>query len=331
MRAQAPYRASRGGWNARDRRAIRAMQASYAEYRAPVLAAPNFFGGAPGAITISDFRMEPYCCGGIGVKLMHKGSDATIIAYAIIHLDHPKIVFDLVIVGSTIKTAAVTLSGGAGFTVFFDAATQVGMQGNINRPFAFPSDLSIPIGGMGAPFAVTFRQSMVLTTSFTAKQAIIHAEGDYGFSGALAMGLRDGHWGADGPQSLTTKKNLLGTLGGLSLGVNGLTFAYGGKIMVGIGAFGFITGPYLRYNTAVGVVNGSSMMVAAPPCKSVRFEQWLDVGVGYQMPQGVTSAINSILRLVGLREIQSHGGIEHTQPLTKKYDFFPAGCDKPAE
>ena len=258
---------------------------------------------------------------------MHDGDDAKITAYAVIHLDNPSLHFNLFISGGQVKTAEVTLNGAAGLTVHFEAATAVGASGNIDKVFFVPVDLSLPISGFGVPFAVTFRQTMVLTTAFTAQNGVISATGDYSFGGSFSMGLRDGGWGVAGPSSFTPKQKLLSGINGASLGVNGLTFAYGGKVMVGIGAFGFVTGPYFGYNTTVGTVKGSSMTVAgSPPCRRAILDITMRVGVGYMIPQLVTNAINFILTSLNLKAIPSSAGLAHSETLITQNDVFPAGC-----
>jgi hypothetical protein len=301
---------------------------AYASFRRPMLPQETMsIDGFP--LDIGSFRQIAFCCGGLGIKLTHDGDDAKILAYAVIHLDHPSLHFNLYISGGKVRTAEVTLNGAAGLTVHFEAATAVGSNGNINKVFFVPVDLSLPISGFGVPFAVTFRQTMVLTTSFTAQNGTINATGDYTFGGSFSMGLRDGSWGVGAPTSFSPKQTLLSGIGGASLGVNGLTFAYGGKVIVGIGAFGFVTGPYFGYNTTVGMVNGSSMSVAgAPPCRRAILDITMRVGVGYMIPQVVTNAINFILTSLNLKAIPTSAGLEHSETIITQDNVFPAGCGK---
>ncbi len=301
-------------------------QSQYASFHREVMAQQTSpIDGFP--LDIGSFKQIAFCCGGLGIKLMHDGDDAKITAYAVIHLDNPSLHFNLFISGGQVKTAEVTLNGAAGLTVHFEAATAVGASGNIDKVFFVPVDLSLPISGFGVPFAVTFRQTMVLTTAFTAQNGVISATGDYSFGGSFSMGLRDGGWGVAGPSSFTPKQKLLSGINGASLGVNGLTFAYGGKVMVGIGAFGFVTGPYFGYNTTVGTVKGSSMTVAgSPPCRRAILDITMRVGVGYMIPQLVTNAINFILTSLNLKAIPSSAGLAHSETLITQNDVFPAGC-----
>ncbi|MEP6764191.1 MAG: hypothetical protein ABJB66_07775 [Gemmatimonadaceae bacterium] len=301
---------------------------SYASFHRPLIAQQvSPLDGFP--LDIGTFKQIAFCCGGLGVKLLHDGDDAKILAYAIIHLDQPSLHFNLYISGGTVRTAEVQLNGAAGLTVHFEASTAMGVTGNINKVFFVPVDLSLPISGFGVPFAVTFRQTMVLTTAFTAQNGTINATGDYTFGGSFSMGLRDGSWGVGGPTSFSPKQKLLDGIEGASLGVNGLTFAYGGKVIVGIGAFGFVTGPYFGYNTTVGTVKGSSMTMAGlPPCRQAILDITMRVGIGYMIPQVVTNAINFILTNLNLKAIPSSAGLEHSETIIKQNDVFPAGCGK---
>ena len=53
-------------------------------------------------------------------------------------------------------------------------------------------------------------------------------------------------------------------------------------------------------------------------------------GVGYQIPQVVTNAINFFMHALGIKPINSEGGFEKEEPLINKTDYVPEGC-KPKE
>ena len=98
-------------------------------------------------------------------------------------------------------------------------------------------------------------------------------------------------------------------------------------IAVLIGAFGFVTGPYLGYNTVVSLEKGSSMTVAAmPPCRTARLTTAVRYGIGYQMPQLVTNAINLFLHALNIKPILSEGGAQYKEELMDKTDTYPASC-----
>jgi hypothetical protein len=283
-------------------------------------------------ILIDNFLFIPTCCQNLGVTLEHKGDGVKMKASAIVELGQRWVEFHLVIRKASIYTASVELHGVAGFRVTLEAGTAPGISGNIHQNFFLPVDWTFPVTGMPVPFSVVFRQTLSLTTIFTAQSATIHAEGEYGFNGSFFAGKKDGgDWGATGPSNVTTKKNLASTVDGTSIGVNGLVFAYGAKIIVGIGAYGFVTGPYVGYNTTVGLEKGSSMTVAMmPSCRAATYVNSLKYGVGYQIPKLVTNAINFFLRAINVKPITGEGGYGQEKTLTDQKEYYPASCDKPA-
>ena len=222
------------------------------------------------------------------------------------------------------------LQGTAGFRVHFSAGTEAGIAGNIKQNFFVPIDASFPIIGAPLPLSVVLRQTLRVETIFTAQNGTLEATGEYTFGGDFKAGKENGgDWRADGPTSVTTKQNLANTIDGISLGVNGLVFAYGAKVIVGIGAFGFVTGPYVGYNTVIGI-NKSSSMPGALPCQSGTLNTSMRFGVGYQMPEPVVKVINIFMHALGIKPINSEGGIEKEEALINKTDYVPAGC-KPKE
>ena len=310
--------AARSPWNPGDLGRFRSLLMTMGSHAANAEAAD-----AP--VIINDFTFTPFCCGGFGAKVLHAGPDTTVNAWAVLRLKNPSLRFNLVIAHGAVRTAEVELIGAAGLGVHFDAGTDKGIEGRINKVINIPVDLSLPITGIGVPFAVTLHQTMTLTTDFTVKSGTLAANGEYEFQGSIFMGLHDGAWSAGAPTSLSTKQNLLQSVDGVSLGVNALTFGYGGKVIVGIGAFGFVTGPFMGYNTVIGITKGSSMS-GSLACRSTILDVSMRLGVGYLMPQTVTNAINFILKKLNIKAIESSGGPEHTEPLIRKDDVFPAGC-----
>jgi hypothetical protein len=287
---------------------------------------PNI--GPPSSTDIGDFHTIPFCCGGLGIKLLHDGDDAKILAYAVLRLSKPKLDFDLKISGGQIRTAKITFDGAAGLTVHLETASAKGLDGNINKKFYVPVDLSIPIGGMGVPFSVTLHQQLIIQTAFTAKNSTLNTTGDYSFSGQIFMGLDNGTWGVGAPTQLHTNTSLGQSLDGLSLGATGMLFGMEGRVIVGIGAFGFVTGPYLGYSAIVGLTRGSDQtkMLVGVTCRGTILNLGLNVGVGYQIPESVTKAINALLASLKFKPIQPFGGLKHSENLLRTAQDNPKGC-----
>jgi hypothetical protein len=306
-------------WTDADVARFRSMQAS---------ASPVPGVGPPSQTTIGDFQTIPFCCGGLGIKLLHNGDDIKVLAYAVLRLDKPSLQFNLKIHGGQVQTAKIVLNGAAGLTVHLETATAQGIDGNINKKFYVPVDLSIPIAGLPVPFAVTLHQQLLIQTAFTAKNSTLNSTGDYAFAGQIYMGLDNGNWGVGAPTSLHTNTSLGQSLDGLSLGATGMVFGMEGRIIVGIGAFGFVTGPYLGYAAVVGLTRGSDQtkMLVGVTCRGTVLDPSLEVGIGYQVPAPVTKAINAILKTLNLAPIQGSGGLKHNENLLHKAEDNPKHC-----
>lgn len=318
-------------WTGKDVAAVRKLAASFAAPQIPgsKSPAPAPSRGAPSLVSIGDFKLTPFCCGGIGIKIVHDTDAVKVIAYAVLRLQNPKLHFDLKISGGKVQKAGVTLDGAAGLTMSFEAGSNVGVDGNISKQITLPVDLSIPIVGLPVPVALTLHQSFILKTAFSAKNATLKATGDYGFTGSLFMGYDNGQWTVSAPTTFSIKQSMLDSISGASVGVNGLVLAYQGKAIVGIGAFGFATGPYVGYIASIGVSRGSDLSaMLVPPCRGATLDISMSVGIGYVIPQPVTDAINFILRRLNVSEIQRSGGPEHRELLIHKEQYAPDGCEK---
>ena len=121
------------------------------------------------------------------------------------------------------------------------------------------------------------------------------------------------------------------TLKGHSVGVNALLLAYGGKIIVGIGAFDFVVGPYVGVDASVGTTNGSDLQAAVGfVCHSADVNLWMDVGVGYALPNIVVKALNEFLSLFHVKEIPaSYGRPIASVPIYESSKAIPPTCGKP--
>jgi hypothetical protein len=284
--------------------------------------------GAPGAINIDDFKVTPFISNGMGVHIAKSTPDMMIVATGALIFKSPSLKFNLDIKNGAIKTAQVALLGVAGLRIDFEAGTVPGLSGNINKVFYVPIDFTIPIIGKTVPVAVTFRQTFILRTAFTAKNSTVSAGGDYAFTGAVSMGLQDGAWTVSAPTSFTVQKSLPNSVTGHSLGAISIIFGYGTKVIVGIGAFGFVTGPYLGYDTQAAAVRQGEVTLGLAPilCHGAVLDVGMKVGVGYSLPQPLTSAINSILRALNVKAISGFGGVAHEETLIHKAESIPTNC-----
>jgi len=243
------------------------------------------------------------------------------LGHATLHLAAPRLNFVLQIRNAKVTRCELEFHGAAGLTMGFRASSQAG--GNVNVLRDLPVDVTIPIGGP-VPFSVLVHQSYMVQTAFTAANSFITELGDYKFQGMFGLGYRDGAWKVDGPERFSIKQSPLTSLNGVSLGVTGLVLTHQVKVMVGIGAFGFATGPYTALTSSIAVTRGSDAegvpwggsptLRGLVRCKQASLNMTMAVGVGYMIPQPVTKAINFVLSTLNIQHrIGSSGGLQ-TQP-----------------
>ena len=269
----------------------------------------------PGGVQLTTSDVRPFGGpSGIGVGINYDRGGVKISGSLVLRLAAPTLRFDLKITPTGgIQTALVELTGSAGLSVDFSAASAVGLDNNINANITLPLEFSIPIFG-AAPFAVTFSQRLLIKSAFSAKNSTLQASGDYSLSGGLRMGLDNGKLSLTGPQGgFAVKKSLVQSIQGISVGVNGMVLSHAVRVIVGIGALGFATGPYFDYVSSFGVTNGSDLGIVK--CRGASLEMFLGAGIGYQIPQPVTKAINFILRALNLKQIQGNGGLQLARAL----------------
>jgi hypothetical protein len=209
-----------------------------------------------------------------------------------------------------VRVCELELRGAAGLLMSVDVASKVGLSGNFRHTEpSLPSDFSLPIVmNEFSPFAINVRQAFTVHTGFGAK-GHIRSTGHYELAGSFRVGYRDGALSLGGPTRFSVKVNPAGTLEGVSLGATGMVLAHSVRVIVGVGAFGFATGPFVRLNSSLGISRDSDL-VSMRMCRSASVGSSLSVGLGYVMPKAVTSAINFILRSLNLEEIKGEGGTE---------------------
>ncbi len=278
-----------------------------------------------------NFKVEPTASkSGLGMRATTDAGGLKVKAEVLVHLAAPTLKVNLDIKDGAIKEATIELLGAAGLTWNFDAGTDVGLRANVNGIITPNTDFSIPVGGLGGvPIAVTLRQRFQITTLLGVRNSTLSAKGKYTFNGGFQVGYRNKTWGVGGPLGFKQAASFAQTGQGVSLGVTGINLGHSTKIIVGIGAFGFAAGPYFTFFSAVGLAKTSDIGMLT--CYSAPVVLKMNGGVGYMIPQAVTSAINSILRAFNVRyELRGEGGLEPSEPLTiVNTESMTGGCRPP--
>ena len=83
-----------------------------------------------------------------------------------------------------------------------------------------------------------------------------------------------------------------------------LVIGWGGKLVVGLGKFGLVVGPYASINVAAGVTLGSALQ-AGYTCRASELDLSLKYGVGFAIPGWTVAALNSALGFFGFKPVSS--------------------------
>jgi hypothetical protein len=271
-------------------------------------------------------------CGGLGLKMYQEKDGLRVWVTVVFHLIHPHVVFCASIDNGSIE-ANLQLAGGAGVTAALDAASsQEFTGGNIKEVGLIPLDITVPIGGVFLPLQIDLSQSIDLESAFSAKTSRLHGEGGIDLTGEIAADYHKGNWEIT-PPSGQIKQNLAGMVTGISVGINSLVFAINQRLMVGVGALSFATGPYVDLISSVTSLKGSSisttLLSRTPICAQGTFNMTLGAGIGYSMPRVVASVLNTVLGWFGVKPVPPWGSIvalPHRKTLIDHRDEIPEGC-----
>jgi hypothetical protein len=239
--------------------------------------------------------------------------------YAGLQLKAPHLRFVLQISGGKVVRCELIFSGAAGLTVGFEAGASSSGFTNANVIRDLPVDVTIPIGGP-VPFSVQITQRYVLSTGFSAKNTFFKGFGEFTFDGALSMGHQGNKWDVSFPPGFSVKTHPAEQLNGVSLGFMALLMTHQVKILVGVGAFGFATGPYAVLNSSFTAARsrdtqggkfGGPTLRGLAPCNQTTLAFSIGAGVGYMIPKKITDIINGVLETLNIKyRIKSSGGIE---------------------
>jgi hypothetical protein len=283
-------------------------------------------------LTFNNLQAYPCAlsCGGIGAKIYQEKDGVKIWASIVFHLNNPHIVFDASVSGNGGVNADVQLFGGAGITVTIDAATGsdfTSVKANIKELGLIPAEINIPIGGLFVPLTAKLSQALDITSGFSAKTSVLHAEGSIDLDGSIEAWYKTSQgWNVEKP-TVTLKNNLAGLISGESVGINSFIFAFSQRLMVGVGTLGFAAGPYVDLQTLLTALKQSSTTTL--DCRQATFSVTLGAGIGYSMPKVVASVINAVLKLFGAAPIPSSGSIvaiPKRMDLVDRRDEIPPKC-----
>lgn len=283
--------------------------------------------GDPKPINLNGLDVIPCAssCGGFGVKLLYNKNGVVVDASVVFFLNNPSLHFN-VDISNGIRTVGITLKGAAGFKASFEVGADKSFNGNIHQSGNVPFDISIPISNFGVPIAVHLIQSLSLDTGFRARNSILKSSIAFKACCELSVGYFNGSWGGSTPTVGMDFGNT--NVDGMSLGLDSLAFGLRQEVLVGIGAFGFSSGPYMALTSGVGFAKQSSIVLNQ--CKQAMLQMDFSAGVGWTAPGPVVNVINVFLKAINAAPMTGSGSILEMKPtrMVTYQGSVPKGCAK---
>jgi hypothetical protein len=260
----------------------------------------------PPSVDIQDMASSVFATSsGVGLQLRYNKNGLNVKATSQISIRNSGLSFFLTIKGGIPDTFGVQIKGAAGVMLAMDASAAQDFQVNLHKTLYIPIDLSIPLGGP-VPISLSFAQSFSISTAFSAKTSVLNAKGDYGFSGGVVAGCWHGSCRAGTPAEVHANTDIGQSAQGISVGINSLVMGASIRAMVGLGGFGFSTGVYGGLRFTGTVLRAPDIAFA---CRQGTIESYIDSGIGYSIPQWVSSAINLFLSPFTNKKINPAGSL----------------------
>jgi hypothetical protein len=237
-----------------------------------------------------------------------------------IRLNAPRLDYLLVVdPPGIVRDAYLGLSGAAGLRIGFIAAAgpESEVKQNVSQPGSLvPVDYLLNgIGNLGI-FGAALQQRFLIKSALSARSTVLHAIGDYNIAGSLGFRFQNGSFSTSGPAITTSNNSMLHSVGGYSVGANGMVITHQLRILVGLGACGFRFGPFVALSTAAGVTRGSDLATVpgltgmrAPACERVDLFMDAKPGLGWQLPGFFTDLVNMFVEPLGAH-VEGSGGWE---------------------
>ncbi len=272
---------------------------------------PNIGEPPPRDVTVNGMTVYPCItgCGGFGVQLKYDQNGLKVYANAVFFLNNPGLHFN-VDIDNGIRTVGISLTGAGGFQVRFDMGADQSFAGNIHQIGEIPFDLSIPVFNFAVPIAIHLSQSLNLNTGFSARTSVLSSQITFKACCTLSVGYSNGTWGGSTPNVGIDAPS--GNVSGVSVGINSLAFGLRQQLLVGIGAFGFASGPYLALSTGVSALKQASE--AMVDCRQATLTMDFSAGVGWTLPKPLVSVVNFLLGALHVAPLPASGSFLEMKP-----------------
>jgi hypothetical protein len=201
------------------------------------------------------------------------------------------------------------------------------ISGQQLQKFWLPTSFSIPLTG-NVPLAVNFDQAVVFNTGFSAKNAVLDAEGEYVFTGGIKAGYFNNGFHVQIPTSVSAKTDIAKSAQGVSVGINSLIMSAEFRATAGLGAAGFATGVYASLVYSGTILRAPDIGL---PCRRGTIEGYLTPGLGYSIPGWLTDAINFVLSALTTNRVDKAGSFLQGERIRLFHgdSSIPGNCATP--
>ena len=260
------------------------------------------------------------CTDGVGARVSYNKGGTKFHGTVTLTFQQPRANFYLSIAAGKVTRAEITVDGGFGIKVDFEAGID-GQNRNVRAVFPIAAEFSFPIAQvLGVPITFTISQTVAVTTAFGTSLGTMKGSGEFSVASTLGYGYANGTFGPRVSKNFQRRASLVDSLSGVPVGVMALIVEHRVKFTVGFSSFILKAGVYIELRTKYGMTMGSALGAVGTlgshfvECRGVGLGVHAVFGVGYTILESVTRVVNRFLGLFRLGPISTSGGIE-SRPL----------------
>jgi len=234
-------------------------------------------------VSLTGWYVAPcYQNGKLTFQVTHRvGSGLKFGGSVTMRMPHLSTHLDLTVRNGETGGATMTLRGVDGIDVSISAGI-ANPTDNAALRFEVPIDAYIPLEAVtGLPLVAFVEFKGSVDTALSGKNSTLSAKGSYDLSGPI--GVENGT--AVSP-TLSVAQSLIQSINGITIGASALTLAVRLKLMLGVGAPGFATGPFMSVTVAVGIGRGSVLGSPIADCRTGSLNLWVGGGTGIEVDLG---------------------------------------------
>jgi hypothetical protein len=238
-------------------------------------------------VAIGEWTAKPtFTANRLGLELIYHKADLVVDGSVMLRTDH----LDLSVTGDPRHDDfSMVLRGVRGVTLDLAAGLGPGADpasGNRKVEGELPLSWSVPLYVGGMPVTLQIGFTLSVSTALGAKNATIHARGDYSLAGDIGM-IK----GVAQQPELTVNESLL-NMDGISLTASGLVVGVGITFGLGVGIPMAMAGPHLSFSAASGIAKGTQIAINAD-CRFASLDLKAAVGASVSVSPWVEKLLQS--------------------------------------